>query len=247
MTDTSMDEFGPVDYLVIEFPAGQATFNGEMAAELAALSEAGIIRILDLVVIVKDADGNIEGFEIDDFEQLDELRALESEIAEILAADDLAHLAEAMEPGTTAGVLVWENTWATPFACRRPPCRWPARRQRAHSHPSDRSLDRSRRRLNHATTTRTRRPPRRRRSPCCAHRRRCRHRRCGFARRQSTPGPPRRSSRSPLITTSNGAASNDPPKQSAVSVCRRQSNRRCSPVSMEQRPFDGPCHRFAAP
>jgi hypothetical protein len=116
MTDTSMDEFGPVDYLVIEFPAGHSTFNGEMAAELVSLSEAGIIRILDLLVIVKDDEGNIEGFEIDDFEELDELRALESEIAEILAADDLAHLAEAMEPGTTAGVLVWENTWASPFA-----------------------------------------------------------------------------------------------------------------------------------
>ncbi|MGB7879077.1 MAG: DUF6325 family protein [Ilumatobacteraceae bacterium] len=121
MTDASMDEFGPVDYLVIEFPAGQATFNGEMATELAALAEAGVIRILDLVVIVKDADGNIEGFEIDDFDEIDELRALETEIAEILAADDLEHLAEAMEPGTTAGVLVWENTWAAPFgaAARR--------------------------------------------------------------------------------------------------------------------------------
>jgi len=121
MTDASMDEFGPVDYLVIEFPAGQATFNGEMAAELAALTEAGVIRILDLVVIVKDDEGNIEGFEIDDFDELDDLRALESEIAEILAADDVEHLAEAMEPGTTAGVLVWENTWAAPFgaAARR--------------------------------------------------------------------------------------------------------------------------------
>jgi len=121
MTDASMDEFGPVDYLVIEFPAGQATFNGEMAAELAALTEAGVIRILDLVVIAKDDEGNIEGFEIDDFDELDDLRALESEIAEILAADDVEHLAEAMEPGTTAGVLVWENTWAAPFgaAARR--------------------------------------------------------------------------------------------------------------------------------
>jgi hypothetical protein len=116
MTDESMDEFGPVDYLVIEFPAGQATFNGEMAAELAKLTEAGIIRILDLVIIVKDADGAIEGFEIDDFDELDELRALEAGIAEILASEDLTMLAEAMEPGTTAGVLVWENTWATPFA-----------------------------------------------------------------------------------------------------------------------------------
>ena len=116
MSDDSMDEFGPVDYLIIEFPAGQATFNGEMAAELTALVDAGVIRILDLVIIAKDEDGSIEGFEIDDFEQLDELRALETEIAEILAAEDLAHLAEAMEPGTVAGVLVWENTWATGFA-----------------------------------------------------------------------------------------------------------------------------------
>jgi hypothetical protein len=47
---------------------------------------------------------------------VDELRALETEIAEILAAEDVAHLAEAMEPGTVAGVLIWENTWAAPFA-----------------------------------------------------------------------------------------------------------------------------------
>lgn len=116
MSDPSMDEFGPVDYLVIEFPAGQSTFNGEMAAELAALTEAGTIRILDIMVLTKDADGAFEAFEIDDFDGLDELRKLEVGIAEILAADDVAHLAEAMEPGTTAGVLVWENAWATGFA-----------------------------------------------------------------------------------------------------------------------------------
>lgn len=116
MSDSSMDEFGPVDYLVVEFPAGQSTFNGEMAAELIALTEAGTIRILDVMVLTKDADGTIEAFEIDDFDDLDELRQLEADIAEILAADDVAHLAEAMEPGTTAGVLVWENKWATGFA-----------------------------------------------------------------------------------------------------------------------------------
>ena len=58
----------------------------------------------------------IEAFEIDDLDEVDELRALEGEIAEILAAEDVAHLAEAMENGSTAGVLVWENTWAAPFA-----------------------------------------------------------------------------------------------------------------------------------
>jgi hypothetical protein len=116
MSDPTMDEFGPVDYLVVEFPAGQATFNGEMAAELAGLVEAGTIRVLDLLVLTKDADGTVEAFEIDDFDEIDELRRLETEIAEILAADDVAYLAEAMEPGTTAGVLVWENTWAVGFA-----------------------------------------------------------------------------------------------------------------------------------
>lgn len=116
MSDSSMDEFGPVDYLVVEFPAGASTFTGEMAAELATLSESGTIRILDLMVITKDADGSLEVFEVDDFDENDEIRALETYIAEVLAADDVALLAAAMQPGTTAGVLVWENTWATGFA-----------------------------------------------------------------------------------------------------------------------------------
>lgn len=114
MTDVT-NELGPVDYLVVEFPAGHSNFTGEMAAELATLSEAGIIRIFDLLVIVKDDNGEIEGFEIDDFDALDELR-VEGEIAELLAVEDLVLLAEAMEPGTTAGVVVWENKWAAPFA-----------------------------------------------------------------------------------------------------------------------------------
>jgi hypothetical protein len=116
MTDTDIDELGPVDYLVIEFPAGQANFNGEMAAELVALADAGTIRLLDLLVVHKDDDGTLEAFEVDDLDEVDELRALETHIAEILAADDVAHLAAAMEPGSTAGVLVWENSWAAPFA-----------------------------------------------------------------------------------------------------------------------------------
>lgn len=111
-----LDDLGPVDYLVVEFPAGKTTFNGEMAHALAALSQAGTIRILDLVVIHKSDDGTIDAFEVEDLDDLDELRGLEAEIAEILAAEDIAHLAAAMENGTTAGVLVWENSWAAPFA-----------------------------------------------------------------------------------------------------------------------------------
>jgi len=115
-TDTDIDELGPVDYLVVEFPPGQANFSGEVLAELVALADAGTIRVLDLLVLVKDADGSVDGFEIDELEEADELRVLETELAEILAAEDVAHLAEAMEPGSVAGVVVWENTWAAPFA-----------------------------------------------------------------------------------------------------------------------------------
>lgn len=116
MSDPAIDELGPVDYLVVEFPSGSSNFTGEMAAELASLAETGTIRVLDLLVLHKDEDGNVEAFEIDDFDALDELRVLETQVAEILAADDVAHLAEAMDNGSTAGVLVWENSWAAPFA-----------------------------------------------------------------------------------------------------------------------------------
>jgi hypothetical protein len=115
MADTNLDELGPIDYLVVEFPPGQSNFSGAMATELAALVEKGIIRVLDLLILAKDADGNIEAMEIDDLDAVDEIVHLEADVAEILAADDVALLAEAMEPGTVAGVLVWENTWAAGF------------------------------------------------------------------------------------------------------------------------------------
>jgi hypothetical protein len=116
MNATEIDELGPVDYLVVEFPAGKSNFTGEMAAELASLAESGTIRVLDLLILHKADDGTVEAFEIDDLDDADELRGLETGIAEILAAEDVAHLAEAMENGSTAGVLVWENSWAAPFA-----------------------------------------------------------------------------------------------------------------------------------
>jgi hypothetical protein len=115
-TEIDINELGPVDYLVVEFPAGESTFNGEMAAELVALSDSGQIRLLDLMLLAKAEDGSVEAFEVDDLEGSDELRALETHIAEVLAEEDVVHLAEAMEPGSAAGVLVWENSWAAPFA-----------------------------------------------------------------------------------------------------------------------------------
>ena len=116
MSDTSIDELGPVDYIVVEFPAGSSNFSGEMATELAKMVDADLIRVLDLLILRKDPDGSVEAFEIDDFDEIDELRGIEAQLAELLAEEDVAHLAEAMEPGSTAGVLIWENRWAAPFA-----------------------------------------------------------------------------------------------------------------------------------
>jgi len=111
-----IDELGPVDYLVVEFPPETANFTGEMAAELAKLADAGTIRLLDVLILRKDEHGEIEAFELDDFDEVSEIVHLEADIAEILAAEDVAHLAAAMDNGTTAGVIVWENSWAAPFA-----------------------------------------------------------------------------------------------------------------------------------
>src|SRR3954451_7270843 len=104
MTETSLDDLGPVDYLVVEFPAGAKNFTGEMAAELLKLVDAGTIRIIDVLILDKDEDGSIDATELSDIEQLGELEAVEAELAELLAADDVAHLAASMEPGSTAGV-----------------------------------------------------------------------------------------------------------------------------------------------
>ena len=116
MTDISLDELGPVDYLVVEFPAGASNFTGEMAAELRALVDSGTIRVIDILILTKDADGTVEAAELSDFGELGELEAIEAELAELLAAEDVDQLAAAMEPGSTAGVLIWENLWAAPFA-----------------------------------------------------------------------------------------------------------------------------------
>jgi hypothetical protein len=112
----TLDQLGPVDYLVVEFPAGHRSFTGEMAKELVTLVDAGLIRVIDVLILTKDEDGEIDAMELSDIEQLGPLEAVEAELADLLAADDVAHLAAAMDPGSTAGVLVWENLWAAPFA-----------------------------------------------------------------------------------------------------------------------------------
>ena len=116
MADVSLNELGPVDYVIVEFPAGASNFTGEMAKELLALVDGGIIRVIDVLILTKAEDGTVEAMELSDVEELGELETLEAELAELLAEEDVEHLAAAMEPGSTAGVLIWENLWAAPFA-----------------------------------------------------------------------------------------------------------------------------------
>jgi hypothetical protein len=116
MQDTSLDDLGPVDYLLVEFPAGASNFTGEMAAELLALVDSGTIRVIDMLILTKDDNGAVEAVELPDIGELGNLQAIEAQLAELLAEEDVEHLAAAMEPGSTAGVLIWENLWAAPFA-----------------------------------------------------------------------------------------------------------------------------------
>jgi len=116
MTNTPLDELGPVDYVVVEFPAGAKNFTGEMAAELVKLVDAGTIRVIDVLILDKNEDGTVDATELADIEQLGELETIEAELAELLAAEDVENLAAAMDPCSTAGVLIFENLWAAPFA-----------------------------------------------------------------------------------------------------------------------------------
>src|SRR4051812_48969906 len=116
MTNTQLDQLGPVDYVIVEFPAGAANFTGEMTDELVRLVEADTIRIVDMLILAKGEDGVVEAMELSDVGELGALRDLEAELAELLAEDDVEHLAAAMDPGSVAGVLVYENVWAAPFA-----------------------------------------------------------------------------------------------------------------------------------
>ena len=114
--NTDLDSLGPVDYIVVEFPAGASNFTGEMAEELLALVDSGTIRVIDVLILTKNEDGTVDAMELSDIEQLGPLQRVEAQLAELLAEEDVEHLAAALDPGSTAGVLIWENLWAAPFA-----------------------------------------------------------------------------------------------------------------------------------
>jgi hypothetical protein len=109
-------ELGPVDWIVVEFPGSR--FNGQIAPALRDLVQRDLIRVLDLLVLKKDADGSVEACELADLDpsEIGELRGYEAELAMLLSEDDVVAVASAIDPGSSAAVLDWENSWAAPFA-----------------------------------------------------------------------------------------------------------------------------------
>lgn len=108
-------ELGPVDYFVVEFPGNKMT--GEGLPLLVDLVDRGIVRILDLEFIRKDTDGRVTAFEIADLDgdgQLD-LAVFDGAFSGLLDQEDLASAAALIEPGSSAGIVVFENRWAAPF------------------------------------------------------------------------------------------------------------------------------------
>lgn len=118
MTDTmpeQMTELGPVDWVILEFPGSR--FRGEIAPILADLVDDGVVRVLDLVLVTKQMDGTVEARELTDADgaEIGALREMKSDLT-LLSEQDVTSAAAAIEPGSTAALLVWENRWAAPFA-----------------------------------------------------------------------------------------------------------------------------------
>jgi len=104
---------GPVEYILIGFPGNK--FNGEIAPELAKLIDGGTIRILDLVFIMKDADGNVEALDFEDHDDVALFHALDGEVGGMISEEDIEYAASALEPNSSAALLIWEDLWAKPF------------------------------------------------------------------------------------------------------------------------------------
>jgi hypothetical protein len=111
-----LDEMGPVDYIVVEFPGNRMT--GEAFPILLDLVDRGLIRILDLVFVRKDADGTVSAVELSDLDRDGEmnLAMFDGASSDLLDTDDLSEAGNVIEPGSSAGILVYENRWAAPFA-----------------------------------------------------------------------------------------------------------------------------------
>jgi uncharacterized protein DUF6325 len=107
-------EIGPVEYIILGFPGNN--FTGQIVPELAKLIDSGLVRIIDLTFITKDADGRVDVVEYDAVEELAAFAGLDAEVGGILTDEDVAYAAEELAPNSSAALLIWEDTWAAPFA-----------------------------------------------------------------------------------------------------------------------------------
>jgi hypothetical protein len=115
VTGDELNEIGPIDYLLVEWPGRQPT--GEALPHLIDLVDRGLIRILDLAFIAKAEDGSVAALEIADLgEEIDAFAVFEGASSGLLSDDDFSEAGNALEPGTSAALLVFENRWAAPFA-----------------------------------------------------------------------------------------------------------------------------------
>jgi hypothetical protein len=105
---------GPVEYIILGFPGNK--FSGQIVPELAKLIDSGLIRIIDLTFISKDAAGGVQVVEYDAVEELAAFAGLDAEVGGILTDEDITYAASNLEPNSSAALLVWEDTWAGPFA-----------------------------------------------------------------------------------------------------------------------------------
>jgi hypothetical protein len=105
---------GPVEYIILGFPGNN--FKGDIVPALAKLIDSETVRIIDLVFILKDADGTVSTFEFDQLEELAPYATLQGEIGGLVNEEDITYAANGLEPNSSAALLVWEDTWATELA-----------------------------------------------------------------------------------------------------------------------------------
>ena len=107
---------GPVEYIAIAFPGNK--FSGQIIPAIKELQESGTIKVLDLVIISKDGDGNVTAVELSQAspEEQATLAALGVESRNLLGQEDIEDIGDALDPNTTAGLMIWENVWAARFA-----------------------------------------------------------------------------------------------------------------------------------
>lgn len=116
MTEAQTDdvELGPIDYIVIEYPDGRPT--GEALPYLIDLVDRGLVRILDVTLLAKDADGDVAVLSMDDLQEAGDFAIFEGASSGLLDEGDIAEAAAILTPGAVGAILVYENTWAAPFA-----------------------------------------------------------------------------------------------------------------------------------